>query len=221
MTRILIVDDHPIVRRGLQEIVADMPSTVVVDEAADGQEALSKVSASDYDVVVLDISMPGMSGLQVLRQLRIIKPGLPVLMLSIHPEEQYAVQALKDGASGYVTKGTDPDELISAIQKVLSGGKYVSRSLGEKLARDLETDSGKPLHDALSPREYQVMRMIAAGKTATEIAEALSISVKTISTYRFRILSKMKMKSNAQLMRYAIENGLVDSDKKESNFTMQ
>ncbi|MDZ7260622.1 MAG: response regulator transcription factor [candidate division KSB1 bacterium] len=210
MIKVLIADDHAIVREGLKRILSETSDMVVADEASTGQEVLDKVWENDYDVVVLDISMPGRSGLDILKQLKSEKPELPVLVLSVHPEEQYAVRVLRAGAAGYLTKESAPDELIAAIRKVSLGRKYVSTSLAEKLAFDLERDAGKPLHETLSDREYQVMCMIAKGKTVKEIAEELSLSVKTISTYRARILEKMNMKTNAQLTHYALQNRLVD-----------
>ena len=210
MIKILIADDHPIVRQGLKQILHEAPNMVVADEASNGQEVLEKVWKNNYDVVLLDISMPGISGLDILKQLKSHKPELSVLVLTVHPEEQYAVRVLRAGASGYLTKESAPDELIKAIRKVSLGRKYVSSSLAEKLAFDLEIDSEKPLHETLSDREYEVMCMIASGKTVKEIAEELFLSIKTISTYRSRILEKMKMKSNAELIHYAIKNRLVD-----------
>jgi len=210
MLKILIADDHPVVRQGLKQIVAEASDMVVADEASNGWEVLSKVRASQYDVVLLDISMPGGNGVDILRQLKNEKPGLHVLILSIHPEEQYAVRALKAGASGYLTKDSAPDELVAAIRKVSVGGKYVSSSLAEKLASDLEKKNAELPHKALSDREYQVMCMIASGSTVTEIAGELSLSVKTISTYRSRILEKMNMRNNAELTHYAIKNRLVE-----------
>ena len=210
MIRILIADDHAIVRAGLKQIVAETSDMVVADEASSGHEALNKAWKNDYDVVVLDITMPGINGLDVLKQLKSQRPELPVLVLSIHPEEQYAVRVLRAGASGYLTKESASDELIMAIRKVSLGRKYVTSSLAEKLAFDLETDIEKPLHETLSDREYQVMCMIASGKTANEVAEKLFLSIKTISTYRSRILEKMKMKSNAELTYYAIKHRLVE-----------
>ena len=210
MIKILIADDHPIVRKGLKEIIEVTPDMMVGDEASNGQEALEKVRKSDFDVVLLDISMPGRSGLDILKELKSEKPELSVLVLSIHPEEQYAVRVLKAGASGYLTKESAPDELIAAIRKASKGRKYVSSSLGEKLAFYLEIDAEKPLHETLSDREYEVMRMIASGKTISEIAKKLFLSVKTISTYRSRILEKMRMKSNAELTHYALKNRLVE-----------
>jgi two-component system, NarL family, invasion response regulator UvrY len=210
MIKILVADDHTIVREGLKQIVGEVGDMMVADEAGNGQEALAKIREGDYDVVLLDISMPGRSGLEVLKDIRAERPKLPVLILSMHSEEQYAVRALRAGASGYLTKASAPDELIGAIRKVSRGRKYVTASLAEKLALELDVDTHKPPHETLSDREYQVMLMLAAGKSVTEIADELCLSVKTISTYRSRILDKMNMKKNTELMRYAIENGLVD-----------
>ncbi|MBW1742830.1 MAG: response regulator transcription factor [Deltaproteobacteria bacterium] len=210
MIRILIADDHAIVREGLKQIVADTPDMVVGGEAADGPQVLELVRKDDWDVVVLDIAMPGRGGVDILKQLKNEKPGLPVLILSMYPEEQYAVRCLRAGASGYLTKESAPDELVTAVQKVVSGGKYVSSLLAERLAFELEIDTEKPLHEALSDREYQVMCMMASGKTVTEIADNLSLSIKTISTYRSRILEKMDMTSSAELMHYAIKHGLAE-----------
>ena len=207
--RLLIGDDHAVVRKGMKQILAETRDIVVADEASNGREVLEKVQKNDFDMVLLDISMPGRDGLEVLKELKNLKPRLPVLMLSMYPEEQYAVRSLRSGASGYLTKDSAPDELISAIRKVSSGGKYVSASLAEKLAQKLGADEEKPPHEVLSDREYQVMCMIASGKTVKEIGEELSLSVKTVSTYRSRILSKMRMKVNAELTRYAIDNKLV------------
>ena len=207
MLKILIADDHPVVRRGLKQIIAETADMAVTDEATNGWEVLNKVRAGNYDVVVLDITMPGKDGMDVLAQLRYEKPGLPVLMLSMHPEEQFAVRALRAGASGYLTKESAQDELVAAIRKVSSGGKYVSSSLAEKLAFVIQQGERLP-HYTLSDRECEVMRQLASGKTVTEIATALSLSVKTISTYRSRILKKMQMKNNADLVRYAVNNRL-------------
>jgi len=210
MLRILIADDHPLFRRGLKQIIAETPDMVVADEAADGREALSKAATGDYDVVLLDITMPFHSGVDVLSQLRNERPTLPVLMLSMHPEEQYAVRALRAGASGYVTKESAPEELVAAIRKVSGGGKYVSASLAERLAAIVQGDGEALPHETLSHREHQVMCLIASGKTVSEAARELSLSVKTISTYRARILEKLNLKNNAELMRYAIKNQLVE-----------
>jgi len=210
MTRILIADDHAIVRKGLVQILAESPESVMVDESGSGADALDKILDNDYDLVLLDISMPGKGGFDVLHEIKISKPGVPVVMLSVHPEEQYAVTALRAGASGYLTKENAPDELLGAIRKVLTGDKYISDSLSEKLAFGLISDSDKPLHETLSKREFQVMRMIASGKAPRVIADEMSLSVKTISTFRARILHKMRLKSNADMTHYAINNNLVD-----------
>jgi two-component system invasion response regulator UvrY len=210
MIRVLIADDHAIVREGLKQIVADTLDIIVAGEAKDGHEALDMISKNNYDVVLLDISMPGMSGLDVLKQLRSQKPQLRILILSIYPEEQYAVRTLKAGASGYLTKDSAPDELVAAIRKVSSGGNYISRSLGEKLVANLRRDDSKQPHEELSDREFQVMRMIASGKKGKEIAEELLLSVKTVSTYRRRVLDKLGIKNNSALIRYAMQNRLLE-----------
>jgi len=210
MLKILIADDHPVVRRGLKQIIADTPDMAVGDEATNGWEVVDKVRVSDYDVVLLDIAMPGKDGLDVLTQLKHEKPRLPVLMLSMYPEEQFAMRALRAGASGYITKESAPDELVGAIRKVSAGGQYVSSALAEKLALDLQRGGKQPPHETLSDREYRVMCLIASGKTVTEIARELSLSVKTISTYRRRVLDKMKMKNNAELTHYTMSRRLVD-----------
>jgi DNA-binding NarL/FixJ family response regulator len=208
MIRILIADDHAIVRKGIRQILNDIPDVVTIDEAGNGQEVLERVRRNNYDLVLLDISMPDMSGLDVLKQLKSEKPKLPVLILTMHPEDQYAMRVLKAGASGYMTKESAPDELIAAVKKISRGGKYISPSLAEKLAFCLDVNAGRPPHEILSDREYQVMCRIASGKTITEIAEEMSLSVKTISTYRSRILEKMGMRNNAELTHYAIRNQL-------------
>jgi two-component system invasion response regulator UvrY len=210
MIKILVVDDHTIVREGLKKILVDTPDMVVADEASNGQEVIKKVGNNDYDLILLDISLPGRSGLDVLKQLKCTKPKLPILILSMHPEEQYAVRSLRAGASGYLTKQSVSNELIDAIRKVAQGRKYITPSLAEKLAFELVVDARKLPHETLSDREYQVMCMIGSGKTVKEIAETLSLSVRTISTHRAHILKKMKMKNNAQLTFYAIRNALVD-----------
>ncbi len=210
MTKVLIVDDHAVVREGLKQILADAPDMVVVGEAAKGDEALEKIIAEHYDVVVLDISLPDMSGLEVLKQIKDLRPQLAVLILTIHPEEQYAVRVLQAGASGYMTKDTAPDELAAAVKKVAEGGRYVSSTLAEKLAFDLGPKAKAAPHEALSDREFEVLVMMASGKNVTKISEELHLSKKTISTYRRRILDKMGMETNAELIRYAVENGLVE-----------
>jgi len=210
MIKILIADDHAIVREGLKQILSESPDLIVVAEASSGQEVLEKISKSDLDLVVLDIAMPGRGGLDILKEIKTQRPRLPVLMLSMYPEEQYAIRVLKSGASGYLTKESAPSELVMAIRQISQGKKYISPSLAEKLAIDLEVSPDKMPHEILSDREYQVMCMIASGKTLKEIADGLSLSIKTISTYRSRILEKMNMKTNAELTHYAIKNNLVD-----------
>jgi DNA-binding NarL/FixJ family response regulator len=207
--KVLIADDHTIVREGIKQILAEMPEISVTDEARNGQEVLQNVWDNEYDIVLLDITMPGRSGLDILKQLKHDKPALKILILSMHPEEQYAIRAFKAGAFGYLTKESSPNELIDAVRKISIGKKYVSSSLAETLASHLEAKSEKPLHDTLSDREYEVMCMIASGRTVKEIAGELALSVKTISTYRARILEKMGMKNNAQLTHYTIQNQLV------------
>ncbi len=209
MIKILIADDHSIVREGLKQIVAESPEMVVQGEAVNGQQVLDLVRKNDYGLILLDIAMPGRGGIDTLKQLRIDKPELPVLILSMHPEDQYAVRAIKAGASGYLTKESAPEELIGAIKKVAQGGKYVSIDLAEKLFENLGKESEKPEHTLLSDREFQVMVMIATGKTVTEVGDELALSVKTISTNRARALKKMGMKNNAEFTYYAIKQGLV------------
>ena len=210
MIKILIADDHAIVRKGLKQILDDEPDMVVVDECSNGSELLAKIGALDCNLILLDISMPGRNGLEILEQLHNEKPALPVLILSMYPEEQYAFRALRAGAAGYLTKVSAPDELITAIRKVYWGGKYVSATLSEKLASELGRKTGKPSHDELSNREYQVMCQLATGKSVSEISDGLSLSVKTVSTYRKRILTKMQMKNNAEIINYVIKHGLLD-----------
>jgi DNA-binding NarL/FixJ family response regulator len=210
MIRVLIADDHPVVREGLKRIIREAPGIGVVEEACTGMETLQKAREKDYDVLLLDISMPDISGLEVLKQIRLERQKLPVLILSIYEEEQYAVRSLKAGAAGYLMKTCTPDELISAIHIASSGRKYVPSRLAEKLACYLDAAGEKPLHEVLSDREYEVLCMIARGKTMKEIAAGLFLSPKTVSTYRTRILEKMEMKSNAELMRYAMTHRLVE-----------
>ena len=209
MIKILIADDHAIVRRGLKQIVSEQPDMIVGGEAENAREVLEMVRTNKWNVIVLDINMPGRSGLEVLKELKREQPKLPVLVLSVHPEEQYGIRVLKAGAAGYLTKDSAPDELVNAIRKVNRGGRYVSPSLAEALVLELGVESDRPKHRALSDREYQVMTMIASGKTVGEIGEELSLSVKTISTYRARVLEKMKMRTNAELTHYAIQNQLL------------
>jgi len=210
MIKILIADDHTIFREGLKHILTEYSDLIVTDEAKNGQEVLEKVWNDEYDMVLLDISMPGMNGLEVLKRLKKEKPKLSVLVLSMHPEEQYAVRVLKSGASGYLTKESATDELITAIRKISQGRKYITSSLAERLALGLETDAEKPPHETLSDREYQVLLMIASGKTITQIAKELFLSVKTVSSHRSHILEKMEMKTNAELTHYVIKHNLLD-----------
>ena len=209
MIKVMVADDHPVVREGLKQILSQAQDIKVTAEAEDGHEILDKVRNQEFDVIVLDITMPGLMGLDVLKQLKSEKPEIPVLILSMHPEEQYAIRVLRAGASGYLTKASAPDKLTGAIRKLYRGGKYVSSSLAERLADELGGDLTKLPHQTLSDREYQVMCLLASGKTVTQVADQLALSVKTVSTYRTRILEKMKMQSNAELTHYAIENKLV------------
>jgi DNA-binding NarL/FixJ family response regulator len=208
--RILIADDHPIFRAGLKEILAKDADVESIGEANNGHKALELARKQRWDVVVLDITMPGKDGLEVLQELRRERPKLPVLVLSAHPEDQLALRLLKAGAAGYLTKDKAPKVLLSAIRKVLGGGKYVSESLAEKAVFQLASETSESSHETLSDREFQVMRMIASGKTIKEIGKELFLSVRTVSTYRTRVLEKMNMKTNAELIRYALQNKLVD-----------
>ena len=210
MIKVLIADDHPIVRQGLRQILSGTDDMVVAGEAVNGQEALEQVRAGGWDVLVLDITLPDRSGFDILKEVKREQPHLPVLVLSIHAEEQFAVRLLKAGASGYLTKENAPDELVKAIRKVMDGGKYISPGLAETLAFGLDAVSDQPRHETLSDREFQVMQLMASGKTPMEIAEVLSLSAKTVSTYRTRLLEKLNLKTNAELIRYAIEHGLIE-----------
>ena len=210
MLRILVADDHEVVRKGLVNVLSETLQPIKIDEAGNGQEAVSKASKTEYDLVVLDMKMPGKSGLDVLKELKQHRPKLPVLILSMLPEEQFAIRAIRAGASGYLTKDAAGDELVLAIRKALKGERYISGSLAEILAGDLDGDSEKLLHEILSDREYQVMLMIASGKPVGAIAKELCLSVKTISSYRTNILLKTRMKNNSEITHYAIQNNLVD-----------
>jgi len=209
MLRILIADDHTVVRKGLRQILLDEFPGAEIGEVADGGELIKKVMSAKWDVVVSDLSMPGRSGLDALQQIKLTHPDLPVLILSIHPEEQYALRALKSGASGYLSKDTAPDELVKAVQKVLLGKKYISQAIAEKLANTFSSDASMQPHENLSDREFDVMKFLANGKSVSEIADTLSLSVTTVSTYRARIMAKMNLKSNSDLTKYAIENNLL------------
>ena len=210
MIKLLIADDHPIVREGLKQIIRNAPDIIISGEANDGIEVLSKIKKENYDVILLDISMPRKNGIEILNEIRKEKIKSRILILSIHPEEQYAMRALKAGAYGYLTKDSVPNELISAIRKVSMGEKYIRPSLTEKLVDALKVGFDKPVHEALSNREYQVMLLLASGKSMQEIAKELFLSVKTVSTYKTRILKKMKMKNTFEIIYYAIKNKLVE-----------
>ena len=209
MIRVLIADDHAVVREGLQRIVAQNPDMSVVGEAGTGHEVLAFVQNRECDLVLLDLSMPGKDGLDTLKELRALKPHLPVLILSVYPEDQYAVRLLRAGASGYLTKESAPEELVAAIRKVSRRGRYVSASLAERLASMLDSSDDRPPHERLSDREYRVMIMIASGRTVGEVADSLCLSVKTVSTYRARALRKLAMKTNAEFAFYAMKQGLL------------
>ena len=207
---IMIADDHAVVRRGLREILADAIPGADFSEVGNGDEVLSQLGKSQVAMLVLDISMPGRSGIDVLRDVKHTYPRMPVIILSCQPEDQYAVRCLRAGAAAYINKESASEELAMAAKKILSGGHYVSTSLAEKLIANLDESVNKPLHESLSDREHEVMRMIAAGVSLTEIGDRLHVSVKTISSYRARIMEKMQMKSNADLTRYAMTHSLID-----------
>ena len=207
--KVLIADDHPVVRHGLRQMLAQESDVTGVGEARDGEEVIDLCGRVAWDVAVLDYHMPGKNGLELVKELRQRYPGRSVLILSMYPEDTYAVRALKAGASGYLTKESAPEDLVAAIRKVAAGGKYVTPALGERLALDLEDSRGAPTHEMLSDREYQIMWMIVSGKALTQIGQELGLSPNTISTYRARILRKMGMKNNAELLHYAIQHHLV------------
>ncbi|MCY7292321.1 MAG: response regulator transcription factor [Ferruginibacter sp.] len=209
MTRILVADDHTVVRRGLRQILLEGFPGAYVEEVGDAEDLIKHVVKSEWDVVISDLSMPGRSGLDALQQIKQLHPNLPVLILSIHPEEQYALRVLKAGASGYLSKDMAPDELVNAVKKVMLGKKYITASVAEKLAATLDQDHNKPLHEFLSDREFNVLKMLSAGRSVSEIAETLFLSVTTVSTYRSRIMTKMNLKNNAELTLYSMENKLL------------
>ena len=209
MTKILIIDDHPVIRQGLKQILEGKDHLSICGEAADGKEAFLLLHKYIYDVILLDISLPGENGIEVLKHIKTIAPKTPVIILSTYPENQYALRALKAGASSYLTKNVEPDILIEAIKKVSAGGKYITDSVADLMAEDMHRDSDALPHTYLPNREYEVLRKIAPGKTVTEIGEELSLSVKTISTYRIRVMKKMNMKTNAELTRYCFEHKLL------------
>ena len=206
--QVLIADDHAVVRRGLKQIVADAAGIVVAGEAANGDELMRLVQERPWDVLILDISMPGRSGLELLKDVKLERPELPVLIFSIHSEAEFATRSLRSGASGYLPKESAPEELITAIRKIHAGGRYISSAQAEKLLFQFQSDSTRPLHEDLSNREYEVLRALGAGKTISQIAAQLNLSIKTISTYRARLLEKMNLQNTAELTRYAIKNNL-------------
>lgn len=209
MLRILIADDHTVVRKGLKQILLEEFPAARIEEVPDAEEMINKVMNDHWDIVVSDLSMPGRSGLDALQQIKNIRPELPVLILSIHPEEHYALRVLKAGASGYLSKGSASDELVKAVQTVLLGKKYISAAVAEKLASNIASNSQKQAHELLSDREFDVMKLLAAGKSVSDIADMLSLSVTTISTYRARIMAKMNLRTNSDLTKYAIESNLI------------
>ena len=210
MIRVVLADDHRMVRAGLKELLADTGDIEVIGEATNGHEVMARVRDLSFDVLVLDMSMPGRSGIELIRQVKAEKPALRVLVLSMHSEEQYAVRALKAGASGYLTKDGAADELVTAIRRIAGGGAYVTPETAQRLALGLETGSEGPAHAVLSDREMQVFQMIAAGKTVSEIADALVLSVKTVSTHKTRIMQKLNFANQSELIRYALRHGLID-----------
>jgi len=209
MLRVLIADDHPVVRQGVKQILAEELELEQFGEARNAKEVLDNVSRKKWDILILDINLPDMNGLEILRQLKKIHPDLPVLVLTVFDEDQIAIRVLKAGAAGFVTKETMPNELIAAVKKIHSGGRYVSPSLAEKLVFNIYAEDEKPVHHRLSNREYQVICLIAAGKSVKQIAEELYLSIQTIRTYRTRILEKMEMKTDAELIHYSIQHGLI------------
>jgi two-component system, NarL family, invasion response regulator UvrY len=209
MIKLLIADDHALIRRGIIQTIADEPDMRVTGEAQDAQHLLDLARTIEWDLAILDINMPGRNGLDALKEVKKEYPTRPVLMLSMHPEEHFAVRAFKAGAAGYLTKESPPEELITAIRKVLTGGRYISPAFTEIIVKELAFGSDRPLYELLSDREYEVLRLLASGRTVSEIAGQLALSVKTVSTYRTRVLEKLNLKNNAELMRYAVENQLV------------
>jgi DNA-binding NarL/FixJ family response regulator len=205
---ILIVDDHAVIHQGLRRILEEAFEGATFGDARDSQQALDVVGREHWDVVILDVELPGRGGLEVLKRIRAERPKLPVIIFSMHSEEQFAVRAFRAGASGYLAKESAPSQMVQAIRKVIGGGRYLSQDLAEKLAAGLDTDLSRPPHEFLSDREFEVLRMIAAGKATTEIADRLSLSVKTVSTYRARVLEKLHLKGSSELIRYALNHGL-------------
>lgn len=209
MIRILIADDHSVVRKGLRQILNEGFADAEIDEVADAEEMIKKIMSNEWDVVISDLSMPGRSGLDVLPQIKQLNSKLPVLIMSIHPEEHYALRVIKAGAAGYLSKDLAPDELVNAVKRVLTGKRYITPAVAEKLASSMDSDQAKPAHEILSDREFAVFKMLATGMSITEIAETLFLSATTVSTYRARILLKMNLKNNAELTLYCVENKLI------------
>ena len=210
MMRIIIVDDHAVMREGVKQILADDFPHAEFTDASNAQELFDLLRAGTWSAVILDINLPGRNGIEVLKDIHQQHPNLPVLMHSMHPEDQFAIRSIKAGAAGYITKTDPPEELVRALNKILAGGKYITPALAERLAMEVESPTDKHPHELLSDREFEVLRMIASGKTVSQAAVELSLSIKTISTYRARILEKMKMKTNAELTSYAVKRGLVE-----------
>lgn len=206
---IIIADDHPVVRAGLRQILVESGEIRRIAEACDGQDLLEKLKKNRFDIILLDITMPGRNGLEILKELRVLYPSIPVLVLSVHPEEQYALRVIRSGAAGYLTKETAPENLLEAVRRILGGKKYITQEIAEILAASLDERGGVAPHLRLWDREFETFRMIALGKSLTDIAGEMFLNVKTISTYRRRILDKMNMKSTAELVNYAVKNGLV------------
>jgi len=207
--RVLIADDHPVVRRGLRQLLEEAGDIVVGGEAGSAAETLDQVRRNRWDVLVLDLDLPDRSGLEVMRDVKLVQENLPILFLTVASEDQFAIRALRAGAAGYMTKKTAPEELVGAIRKVVNGGRYVTAAVAERIALHLDKDVETPVHESLSDREYEVFQMLASGRTATQVAEALHLSVKTVSTYRSRVLEKMGLRTNAELTVYAVRNGIV------------
>jgi two-component system invasion response regulator UvrY len=209
MIRILIADDHAIMRRGIRDILLEKYPHAVIEEVADTNELLNKALSEEWDIVITDVSMPGRSGLEALQEIKLQMPKLPVLVLSVYPEDHYAMRVLKAGASGYLSKEMAPDELVNAVSRVLSGNKYITASIAERLITTFRSDSDKLLHENLSDREFEVFKMIASGKSISDIGAMLGLGATTVSTYRSRVLAKMNMRNNVELIQYAIENKLI------------
>ena len=209
MRRILIADDHSVVRKGLKQILQDEFPSAFIAEVADAEELLKKIMMEEWDIVITDISMPGRSGLDVLNQIRQSHPKLPFLILSMYPEDQYAIRVLKAGASGYLNKDSAPEELVKAVNRVLLGKKYITPSIAEKLVTTFDHNAGELIHECLSDREFEVLKLLASGKSVSDISEQISLSVSTISTYRARIMTKMNLKTNADLTLYSIDHKLI------------